>query len=370
MLLDTRSFEKASITQLENNNHHASYHTQIARERTVRLRELSRQLPACCSDFFRGLEPTTSILTRLNYAYDLRVFFDYLCKEEADYGGYTREDWTDAAIATITPIVLERFLEYLNYYASEDGKTHGNGNTGKARKISTLKSFFKYMYKKERIPANVAEKIDMPKVHEKPIVHLEPDEVAKLLDLVESGDALTAAQKRYHAYTRTRDVAICTLLLGTGIRISELVGLDIQHLDFSADSFLVTRKGGAQVVLYFGEEVEKALLDYLEERKAITPAPGHENALFLSLQKKRMSQRAIQMLVKKYAAIITPLKKITPHKFRSTFGTMLNYETGDIYLVADVLGNKDVNTTRRHYAALSDDRRRQAAGVVKLREDD
>lgn len=346
-----------------------TYHARVLRLRTERLRELSKELPDSCTDFFRGIEPTTSILTRLNYAYDLRLFFQYMAAHESDYLQKDPRSWTDADLAGIRPIMLERFLEFLNYYQAEDGRAFENGNSGKARKISTLKSFFKYLYRKERIPANIAERVEMPKVHEHPIIRLEPDEVVKMLDAVDSGDVLTQTQKRYHKYTRTRDVAIFTVLLGTGIRISELVGLDVNHLDFSANSFVVTRKGGARVILYFGQEVEQALLNYLDEREKIKAAPGHEQALFLSLQHKRISQRAIQQLVKKYASIITPLKKISPHKFRSTFGTMLNYETGDIYLVADVLGNKDVNTTRRHYAAMSDDKRRQAAGKVKLRED-
>ncbi len=139
----------------------------------------------------------------------------------------------------------------------------------------------------------------MPKIKEKPIIRLEPDEVAKMMDEVEKGTDLTKRQQKYHEITRLRDVAIFTLLLGTGIRISELVGLDIEHFDFSADSFVVTRKGGARVILYFGEEVEKAVKDYLAVRETIIPVQGSEHALFLSMQKKRMSQRAIQMLVKK-----------------------------------------------------------------------
>lgn len=82
-----------------------------------------------------------------------------------------------------------------------------------------------------------------------------------------------------------------------------------------------------------------------------------------------MNVRSVENLVKKYAKIVTPLKKITPHKLRSTYGTALYQETGDIYLVADVLGHKDVNTTKKHYAALDDARRRQAAKAVRLRED-
>ena len=97
------------------------------------------------------------------------------------------------------------------------------------------------------------------------------------------------------------------------------------------------------------------------------PVEGHENAFFLSLQMKRMSVRSVEKLVKKYAVLVTPLKKITPHKLRSTYGTTLYQETGDIYLVADVLGHSDVNTTRKHYAAMEDSRRRTARNAVQLR---
>ena len=121
-------------------------------------------------------------------------------------------------------------------------------------------------------------------------------------------------------------------------------------------------------MVYFGEEVETALLDYLEAREQLIPLDGHENALFLSLQNRRMTVRAVENLVKKYASRVTTLKKITPHKLRSTYGTNLYQETGDIYLVADVLGHKDVNTTRKHYAAQQDANRRRAAQYVRLRE--
>ena len=107
----------------------------------------------------------------------------------------------------------------------------------------------------------------------------------------------------------------------------------------------------------------------MEQRKHVIPSSGHENALFLSLQNRRITVRAVENLVKKYASRVTTLKKITPHKLRSTYGTNLYQETGDIYLVADVLGHKDVNTTRKHYATMQEDRRRMAAKVVRLRED-
>lgn len=211
--------------------------------------------------------------------------------------------------------------------------------------------------------------VDMPKRHEKPIIRLEIDEVARMLDIVETGDHLSDQQRKYNDNTRLRDLAILSLFLGTGIRVSELVGINIDDLDFSLNGFLVTRKGGNQAILYFPDEVASVLQDYLKVRRNIEALEGHEDALFLSLQRKRISVRAIQVMVKKYATLAAPLKKhLSPHKLRSTFGTNLYHETGDIYLVADVLGHSDVNTTRRHYAAMSDDRRRMAAKKVHLRE--
>ena len=144
--------------------------------------------------------------------------------------------------------------------------------------------------------------------------------------------------------------------------------MNIDDIDLKNNGIKIIRKGGNEVIVYFGDEVLEALLPYLEERKQIEALPGHTNALFLSMQKKRMSVRSVENLVKKYAKTVTTMKNITPHKLRSTYGTNLYNETGDIYLVADVLGHKDVNTTKKHYASLEDSRRRMAARAVTLRE--
>lgn len=236
--------------------------------------------------------------------------------------------------------------------------------------MSALRSFYGYYFKRQIISKNPTLLVEMPKMHEKAIIRLDTDEIAMLLDYVDhGGDNLTGQRKAYFEKTKNRDLAILTLLLGTGIRVSECVGLDLQDIDFKNNGITVTRKGGNQMVVYFGEEVENALKTYLyTTRKQTIPLSGHENALFLSTQRKRMGVQAVENMVKKYAREVTPNKKITPHKLRSTYGTALYKETGDIYLVADVLGHKDVNTTKKHYAAIDEDRRRQAAGAVKLRE--
>ena len=345
-----------------------------AKRNVIKLRALLKELPDFCFDFFRGIEPNTTLLTQIGYAYDLRIFFTFLIQELSDeFKLSTIHEITLDDLTRIKPVHIEMYLEYLTLYFKDIDQPgtrseYENHSPGKKRKLSALRSFFDYYFKKEKLPNNVIALVDMPKIHEKAIIRLEVDEVANLLDLAESGEGLTDTQRRYHRYTRARDLAMLSLFLGTGIRISECVGLDLDHFDFKVNGFTVYRKGGNQAILYFGDEVRKALLDYIEERKTVQAQPGHENAFFLSMQKKRISNRAVQNLVKKYAKIIAPLKNISPHKLRSTYGTNLYQETGDIYLVADVLGHKDVNTTRKHYAALSDEKRRMAAKAVKLRE--
>lgn len=344
-----------------------NYHDQVNIDNAVKLRELMAGLPRFCTEFFRGIEPTTSSRTRIAYGYDLTVFFNYLKNNNPDLTNTEIRDFDISLLDRLTATDIEEYLEYLKYYVTEDGKEHINGERGIKRKLACLRSFYKYFYKKEKIKNNPVAIVDMPKLHEKEIVRLDADEVGNLLDEVEKGDKLTKSQLKYHDKTKVRDLALLTLLLGTGIRVSECVGIDINDVDFKNSGIKIRRKGGYESIVYFGEEVESALLDYLEERKHIVALDGHEDALFLSLQNKRISVRSVQNLVKKYSSLVTSLKKITPHKLRSTYGTSLYRETGDIYLVADVLGHKDVNTTKKHYAAIEEERRRKARDAVKLR---
>lgn len=333
----------------------------------MHLRELLDTLPSFCSQYFRGMQEYTSSRTRIAYAYDLRVFFEYMHENNPVFQKMKIKDYPLEMLDQITRLDIEEYLEYCSYYI-KDGKEYMNDERGKSRKLASLRSFYNYFFRNELIEKNPAALVPMPKLHQKEIIRLDADEVAILLDTVESGEKLTKQQLHYHQKTKIRDVALLTLLLGTGIRVSECVGIDLQDIDFKNNGIKIRRKGGYEAVIYFGEEVETALLDYLEQRHHIIPASGHENALFLSMQNKRISVRAVEKLVKKYSSLVTNLKKITPHKLRSTYGTSLYRETGDIYLVADVLGHKDVNTTRKHYAAIEDERRRKAANAVKLRE--
>lgn len=344
-----------------------NYHDNQNKNNILKLRAVMNTLPPFCKTFFRGIEEYTSTRTRLAYAYDIRLFFEFLHENNSVCAKMDITDFPISLLDQLSRLDIEEYLEYLTLY-QKDGKEISNDERGKARKLASLRSFYNYFFQNEMITNNPAALVPLPKRHEKEIIRLEPNEVAILLDQVEAGSKLTKKELEYHKKTKIRDVALLTLLLGTGIRVSECVGLDIADVNFDVGGIKIRRKGGYEAIIYFGEEVEIALLDYLEERECIIPEEGHENALFLSLQNRRMAVRSVENLVKKYASRVTNLKKITPHKLRSTYGTTLYQETGDIYLVADVLGHKDVNTTRKHYAAQEDARRRRAANAVRLRE--
>lgn len=353
------------------------YHTLTAQKRMQRIRELLKELPPDCTGFIRSIAQTTGVLTRLSYAYDLRLFFRFLCQERAAFSDVSSQTrFTTDVLCRINARDIRAYEDFLSQYIKTQTDENDrivaeqivqNHELGIMRKLSSVRSFFGYLFTSELIPANVAALVTLPKTHEKVILYMEESEIERMFAAAYEGEGLTKTQQRYQKLTSVRDMAILLLFLGTGIRVSECVGIDIDDVDFERNAFLVTRKGGDQVMLYFNEQVSQALQAYMLQRERIVPMEGHENALFLSMQKRRITQRAVENLVKKYALTAAPLKKrLSPHKLRSTFGTRLYQETGDIYLVADVLGHADVNTTRKHYAAMSDQRRREAAKHVFL----
>ncbi len=334
------------------------------RELTCRnaISKYLQTLPTFCLEFFLAKENTTSALTRQNYAQDLNVFFSYLARYKF-FKDSTQICFED--LDTLKSKDIEQFLSYLSYY-EQNGKIYKNKENGKARKLSAIKSFFKFNFKNDNLKLDITSKVETPKLRTKDIVRLETYEVSNLLEQADCPTKLTLMQTAFNKHTKSRDIAILTLFLGTGIRVSELVGINIEDIDFENNSFKVVRKGGNSVILYYSNEVRDALLAYLEDREKIL-CGNNDNSFFVSLQKRRITVRAVENIVKKYAKAISPLKNISPHKLRSTYGTNLYRETKDIYVVAEVLGHKDVNTTKKHYAALSEDIKKNASTKVKLR---
>ena len=350
-----------------------TYKEQMDAKRILQIRAILKELPQSCGDFLRSIAVTAGSFTRLAYAMDLRTFFNFLHAERVAFADKPVTLFTDEDLSRLTRNDITAYTEYLTYYlkdAEDDSvpnKVYVNHELSIKRKLCSIRSFYDYLFREQRIPANVTELVPLPKVHEKPIIRLSRDEMERILSLTQTGEQMTRSQQKYQKLTSRRDFAMLSLFLGTGIRVSECVGINLDDLDMENNAVLVTRKGGNQVVLYFPPEVADALGEYLEERKNIEALPGSEQALFLSLQRRRITKRAVQNLVKKYAAVAAPLKtRISPHKLRSTYATNLYQETGDIYLVADVLGHTSVDTTRKHYADMTDARRRMAAEHVHL----
>ena len=349
-------------------SNHQTYHQTKNAKNINKLRELLKDFPPFAKDFFRGIEPTSSINTRIGYAYDIRTFFRFLLSANPSFQSEKISSLTLDNLDSLESVDIEEYLEYLKLYTYE-GKTYSNDERGIHRKLASLRKFYLYYQKRDFLKNNPTTIVDMPKLHDREIIRLDADEVSELLNLVEhAGEQLTGRKKSFYEKNKLRNLAIFTLFLGTGIRVSECVGLDIEDVDFRENRIRIIRKGGKEEYVYFGEEVRNALKNYIEiTRENIQPVAGHEHALFYSIQRRRISIQAIENLVSEYAGQITQFKHITPHKLRSTYGTTLYRETSDIYLVAEVLGHNDVNTTRKHYAALEDDKKRSAASAVTLR---
>jgi len=346
----------------------SDYYKMKKKDQKLKLRELLVLLPEFALDYMHDKEVTSQTSTLISYAYDLLTFFRYL-KECNPY--FRKFEIKDFKLEDIGNLLSEDIVEYQRYLELNVlGEKHENGKKSISRKMAPLRGIFQYHFEHEYIEKNPMALVKLPKVKkDKNIIRMNEKEISLLLQAIEHGASkMSERQKKYCLKTKQRDLAILTLMLGTGIRVSECAGLDINDINFTDNSFVIVRKGGGQDVLYFSLEVQVVLKDYLEgERALIIPLEGQEKALFLSLQSKRISVDAIENLVKKFAKATVPNKKITPHKLRSTYGTALYRQTGDIRLVADVLGHENVNTTIDYYAAIEDDHKKKAANAVSLR---
>ena len=201
-------------------NSNQNYHDQQNIENINKMRDVLETLPKFCKQFFRGIANSTSARTRLAYAYDVRLFFEFLHEKNSYCAKMEIRDYPLSLLDRLSREDIEEYSDYLSYY-QKDGKVYTNDERGKKRKLASLRSFYNYYFKEELIEKNPAQLVPLPKLHDKEIVRLDADEVAVLLDQVEDGTGLTKTQQRFHNVTKTRDIALLTLLLGTGIRVSE-----------------------------------------------------------------------------------------------------------------------------------------------------
>ena len=210
-------------------NNEKAYYEKVDIDNELKLRKQLAALPPYCKQYFIAIESKTQSRTRLAYAYDLSCFFDYLHENNPICKKMNITEIPLSILESLKPMDLEEYLYNLKVY-EKDGMAHTNEERGIKRKLSSLRSFYKYLYKNEFIQSNPASKVSTPKIHDKNIIRLDADEVANLLDEVESGENLTKKQQMFHDRTKVRDLALLTLMLGTGIRVSECVGLDLDDV--------------------------------------------------------------------------------------------------------------------------------------------
>lgn len=339
-------------------------------EQYIKLNNLANEiittLPGFAGKFFYHIKNQgMSMRTRLQYAYDMQRFFSWL-QESAGFKDMDIKNLT--AEETIGRLSIEDIQEYADTLeftspsSSNPGETHISAASTRARKISSLRSFYKYYFKIGEIEKDLASLIDVPKVEDKIKKPMDREQVARILGTVNDTDGMTDGEIKRHGKIVLRDTAIMMLLLGTGLRVSELVGIDVDDIDFYNASILVTRKGGGEDEVFFGPEVQDALAEYFDEGRPPLLVPEIEDkAFFLSMQHKRLTVRSVQKMIEGYAKKAGLNMKVSPHAMRRSFATNLYEETSDIYLVADALHHSSVETTRRHYAKMSEEHKRTAA---------
>lgn len=327
----------------------------------IKLNRLKEELPEYMGRFFTGLDSSTSIKTRVAYAIDMKNFLQYVQEYNPMYREQGIKNIPLIFFEELTAMDIEEYLEHISEYIplnGVDSDIRQNKNEAKMRKLASLKAFYKYNNKNSILKANPTLAVDMPKLEKKNIIILEDDEMRDFMYVVKTGEGMSAKQKQFHNKTCIRDTALYTLLLGTGMRVSELVGLDIDDVDLKRNKLRITRKGGNEATIYIGEEVAEVLRDYIENDRdnylKDIEIETEKKALFFSKKHQRLSVRQIEDMTKKYAKIAIPIKKgkVTPHKMRSTFATNAYNMTQDAALVANMLGHSSTEITMKKYAKM------------------
>jgi len=333
-----------------------------------KFRKVLDELPGYCKYFFNAKAQVYEARTRYAYAIDLRTFFEYIIQRNPTYKGIPIKDIPLALFNELNSHDIDEYMEFIESY-SVKGDHRKNKDTSKSRKLASLKAFCKYMLRQGYIEKNPADLVESPKAHKNDIIILTQEEKKELLFAIKSGYGMTNWQDTVNQYCRTRDYAILMLLLGTGIRVSELVGLNLEDIDYRENKANIIRKGGSADHVYFSDQVKEALIKYVKPsiisigtRESLNPPPELK-ALFVSRKKTRLSVRGVQKIIEKYKKIAfkdSPNKKITCHSMRRTYGTELYLKTNDIKLVSDTLGHASITTTQQHYAATTEEHKKAA----------
>lgn len=319
--------------------------------------DIEAQMPRFLRSFFVYLKGNVLPMTRLAYLHDIRFFFTYLIEETDLVKGDTIDKITLKELDSVRAVDVNMFLDYCRKYKVETDKTitiYENHNKTLARKKSSISVMFKHLYREELVSRNITDGFDpikVPKAGEHEIKALQDDEVMVMLDAVSTGAGLTNHERSYWEKTKKRDKAILILFLTYGLRLSELQQLNLSSFNFSRGEFKIYRKRGKESIMPMNNSVTMVINDYINHERAEDSSldPEYKDALFLSIQGRRMTERQIRELVKKYTSIGMKTSRksgYSPHKLRATAATSLIGRGNSIYDVAALLDHEQVTTTQ------------------------
>lgn len=319
--------------------------------------ELENQLPKFMRGYFAYLRGNVLPKTRLAYLHDVKFFFKYLIEETDLTSAETTDKITLDELNKVKAIDVNMFIDYCRKYKVETDKSvyiYENNNKSLARKRSSVSVMFKQLYRDELLSKNITDGFDpirVPKPGEREIKALQDDEVMIMLDAVSTGSGLTNHERSYWEKTKLRDKAILILFLTYGLRLSELHQLNVSSFNWNRGEFIIYRKRGKESLMPLNKSATAVLHDYIDHERAddTTLADEHKDALFLSLQGKRMTERQIRELVKKYTSIALQTSRkagYSPHKLRATAATSLIGRGNSIFDVAALLDHEQVTTTQ------------------------
>ena len=319
--------------------------------------ELERQLPKYLRGYFAYLKGNVLPMTRLAYLHDVKFFFQYLINETDLTEAETTSQIKLQELNEIKAIDVNMFIDYCRKYTVETDKNiyvYENTNKTLARKKSSVSVMFNQLYRDGLLDKNITDGFDpirVPKPGEREIKALQDDEVMIMLDAVTSGAGLTKHEHAYWEKTKLRDKAILVTFLTYGLRLSELQQLNVSSFNWNRGEFKIYRKRGKEALMPLNQSVTMVIKDYIElERPAEDRIiDGHQDALFLSLQGRRMTERQIRELVKKYTSIAMETTRkagYSPHKLRATAATSLIGRGNSIFDVQALLDHEQVTTTQ------------------------
>lgn len=327
------------------------------------IKQIKKQLPQHTHGFIEECLLKYQINTTYSYVHDLYIFYKFIHETNPLCSDKTIREIPFEIIESLNAADINEFQNYLAS-SNEEEKKHGEKSRAISRKMSAIRCFFSYEERMDYLDHNPTLKAaKKQKEIENEIFRLDPDSVKQLICAVENVDVKSFHSKVLSETTAKRDLALIILLLDTGIRVSECAGIDLDDINFSTNTIKIVRKGGKATDIYINERTRNALRDYINHERPALLLDDKEPALFISLKHTRLTVRSIQYMVEKYGKNLGLSGKLSPHKLRKTFGTALYNKTGDIYMVADVLGHKDVNTTVKHYAAMEEKHKQLAAQI-------